>query len=198
MISGTGGLRKLGGTSFTLTGANTYTGPTTVAAGTLRVGDGGGSGSLASSGYQLTGRLVFDRSDDVTLAQPVAGSGGVTQAGSGRLLLAGSNKTYAGSTLVERGELATQGDEQLPDASAVRVDAPGRLALGGRERLQSLDADGAVALAGDLAAADDLLMRGAVTVPDLVQRIEDTKDLSKDDEEKLTAAIKDWKQNGSY
>ncbi|MFN9793820.1 MAG: F0F1 ATP synthase subunit alpha [Pseudomonadota bacterium] len=33
---------------------------------------------------------------------------------------------------------------------------------------------------------------------DLVQRIEDTKDLSKDDEEKLTAAIKDWKQNGSY
>ncbi len=33
---------------------------------------------------------------------------------------------------------------------------------------------------------------------DLVKRIEDTKDLSKDDEEKLTAAIKDWKQNGSY
>ena len=33
---------------------------------------------------------------------------------------------------------------------------------------------------------------------DLVQRIEDTKDLAKDDEEKLTAAIKDWKQNGSY
>ncbi|MDP1673427.1 MAG: F0F1 ATP synthase subunit alpha [Burkholderiales bacterium] len=33
---------------------------------------------------------------------------------------------------------------------------------------------------------------------DLVQRIEDSKDLSKDDEEKLTAAIKDWKQNGSY
>ena len=33
---------------------------------------------------------------------------------------------------------------------------------------------------------------------DLVKRIEDTKDLSKDDEEKLTAAIRDWKQNGSY
>ena len=33
---------------------------------------------------------------------------------------------------------------------------------------------------------------------DLVQRIENTKDLSKDDEEKLTVAIKDWKQNGSY
>ncbi len=33
---------------------------------------------------------------------------------------------------------------------------------------------------------------------DLLQRIEDTKDLTKDDEEKLHAAIKDWKQNGSY
>jgi filamentous hemagglutinin family protein len=165
VISGTGGLRKQGSTSFTLSGANTYTGPTTVAAGTLRVGDGGGSGSLASSGYELTGRLVFDRSDDVTLAQPVGGSGGLTQAGSGRLLLAGGNKTYTGSTLVARGELATVGDEQLPDGSAVRVDASGRLALGGREQLQSLDADGPVALGGDLAAADDLLLRGAVTVP---------------------------------
>ena len=33
---------------------------------------------------------------------------------------------------------------------------------------------------------------------DLVKRIEDTKDLTKDDEEKLNAAIKDWKQNGTY
>ena len=33
---------------------------------------------------------------------------------------------------------------------------------------------------------------------DLVKRIEDTKDLSKDDEAKLNEAIKDWKQNGSY
>jgi filamentous hemagglutinin family protein len=165
VISGTGGLLKLGGGRFTLTGANTYTGPTTVAAGTLRMGDGGSSGSLASSGYQLTGRLVFERSDDATLAQPVAGSGSLTQAGSGRLRLEGGKKTYTGSTLVARGELATVGDEQLPDGSALRVEAPGRLALGGRERLQSLDAEGPVALAGDLTAADDLLLRGAVTVP---------------------------------
>ncbi len=33
---------------------------------------------------------------------------------------------------------------------------------------------------------------------DLVKRIEDTKDLSKDDEVKLNEAIKDWKQNGTY
>ena len=33
---------------------------------------------------------------------------------------------------------------------------------------------------------------------DLVNRIEDTKDLSKDDEDKLHAAVKDFKQNASY
>ena len=33
---------------------------------------------------------------------------------------------------------------------------------------------------------------------DLVNRIEETKDLSKDDEAKLNEAIKDWKANGSY
>jgi F-type H+-transporting ATPase subunit alpha len=34
--------------------------------------------------------------------------------------------------------------------------------------------------------------------PDLVKRIEDTKDLSKDDEEKLQAAMKDWKTTATY
>ena len=33
---------------------------------------------------------------------------------------------------------------------------------------------------------------------DLVTRIEDTKDLSKDDEAKLNEAVKDWKANGSF
>ncbi|MCW5611996.1 MAG: autotransporter-associated beta strand repeat-containing protein [Rubrivivax sp.] len=165
VIAGSGSLRKEGDTSFTLTGANTYTGITTVAAGTLRVGDGGSAGSLASSGYQLAGRLVIDRSDEVTLAQPVAGSGGVTQAGSGRLRFGGGNKTYTGDTLVASGELATLGDEQLPDGSVVRVDAPARLALGGGETLRALEADGPVVLAGDLTAAEDLRLRAAVTVP---------------------------------
>ena len=33
---------------------------------------------------------------------------------------------------------------------------------------------------------------------DLVKRIEDTKDLTKDDEQKLTEAMKDWKKSGSF
>jgi F-type H+-transporting ATPase subunit alpha len=34
--------------------------------------------------------------------------------------------------------------------------------------------------------------------PDLVKRIEDTKDLSKEDEEKLQAALKEWKTSATY
>jgi F-type H+-transporting ATPase subunit alpha len=33
---------------------------------------------------------------------------------------------------------------------------------------------------------------------DLVKRIEDVKDLPKDDEQKLHESIKDWKKSGSY
>jgi F-type H+-transporting ATPase subunit alpha len=34
--------------------------------------------------------------------------------------------------------------------------------------------------------------------PDLVKRIEDTKDLSKEDEEKLHQAVKEWKTTATY
>jgi F-type H+-transporting ATPase subunit alpha len=33
---------------------------------------------------------------------------------------------------------------------------------------------------------------------DVVKRIEDTKDLSKDDEEKLQSAMKEWKSTATY
>jgi len=33
---------------------------------------------------------------------------------------------------------------------------------------------------------------------DLVKRIEDTKDLTKDDEQKLSDAMKDWKKSGTF
>ncbi|CAD5372692.1 hypothetical protein RA210_U210001 [Rubrivivax sp. A210] len=164
-ISGSGGLVKQGGSSFTLSGSNSYTGITTVAAGVLQVGDGTTRGSLSSSGYAVSGTLRSARSDAVALAAPVSGSGELEQAGSGVLTLSGSNKTYSGRTLVTRGELATAGNEDLPDGSLVEVAAAGRLTLGGSETLRGISADGSVALAGNLTASEDLLLRGAVTVP---------------------------------
>ena len=170
VISGSGGLVKQGSSSvFTLTGANSYIGATRINGGTLRVGDGGTSGSLATSVIENSGTLAMVRSDDVTLAQPVSGSGSVEQAGSGRVLFSGNNKTYSGDTVVTNGALATAGADELPDGSSVRVAATGRLALGGRETVRAVDADGSISLGPELVATADLLMRGAVSTAGAVQ-----------------------------
>jgi autotransporter-associated beta strand protein len=170
VISGSGGLIKQGSSStFTLTGASSYTGATRIDAGTLRVGDGALGGSLASTSFETNGTLSFARSDDITLAQAVSGTGGVEQAGNGRLLFSGSNKTYTGDTVVSSGELATAAADALPDGSLVRVAASARLALGGRETVRAVDADGSITLGPELQASGDLLMRGALSSAGAVQ-----------------------------
>src|SRR5581483_10133998 len=55
-LSGSGGLNKLGAGTLTLTAANSYTGPTTVTAGTLTIASTGGLGDnsvTANSGATL-------------------------------------------------------------------------------------------------------------------------------------------------
>ena len=67
VISGTGTLTKSGAGTLTLTGANTYTGGTTISAGTLQIGNGGTTGSVAGNIVD-NGALVFNRSDALTYA----------------------------------------------------------------------------------------------------------------------------------
>ena len=162
-LQGSGNLVKAGSSEFTLSGSNSYTGSTTVQAGTLTVGGGGTQGSLASSTLVVHGTLKMARSDAVTLAQPISGSGTLEQAGSGRLTLAGSNKTYGGATRVNTGELATANAEALPDSTALQVAAGASLSLGGNETLRSIAATGSTTLAGNVSASEDLLFDGPVT-----------------------------------
>jgi len=56
------------------------------------------------------------------------------------------------------------------------------------------DVDVKKALAAERSLRDYMKSKYA----ELAHRIEDTKDMSKDDEDQLNVAIKDWKQNGSY
>ena len=65
---------------MTLTGNNAYTGGTTISGGTLQIGNAGTSGSVAGNIVD-NAALVFDRSDDLTYAGGISGSGSVAQVG---------------------------------------------------------------------------------------------------------------------
>jgi len=114
--TGSGGgsldLTKLGSGKLILTGNNTYTGRTTVSAGTLQVGNGTDSGSIAmTSEITNNGTLVFNRSNTLTQGalgtgdfSLISGTGSVTQAGSGTTILTLTNG-YTGNTTISGGTL---------------------------------------------------------------------------------------------
>lgn len=104
VISGTGALRQIGAGTTRLSGANTYTGGTEVAVGTLQIGTGGTTGSLTGN-ITNNGTVAFDRSDAVTFAGAITGSGAVVQKGSGTTVLTGTH-TYSGGTTISAGTLA--------------------------------------------------------------------------------------------
>ena len=128
-IVGAGGLTisdsSGGGGVLVLTGANSYTGGTTIAGGALQLGAGGISGSVVGN-VTDNGALVFDRSDVVTFPGIISGTGSLAQIGSGVVILDAANP-FSGPTTVVAGALAI-GDALDPAAAlsgggAVTVDA---------------------------------------------------------------------------
>jgi fibronectin-binding autotransporter adhesin len=104
VISGSGSLTKLGGSTLTLIGANTYGGPTTISAGTLQIGNGGTAGALGTNSVINNGTLTFNRSDAISAGSVISGSGRLVQLGGGTLVLTRAN-TYSGGTTVSNGTL---------------------------------------------------------------------------------------------
>jgi autotransporter-associated beta strand protein/T5SS/PEP-CTERM-associated repeat protein len=103
VISGAGQLKQLGAGTLILTGANTYTGGTTISSGTLQIGDGGTTGSL--QGDILNNSILsFNRSNTLTFGDVISGSGQLKQLGAGTLILTGAN-TYTGGTTISGGTL---------------------------------------------------------------------------------------------
>jgi len=110
VLSGPGSITKTGAGSVVLSAANTYTGTTTINEGNLQLGDGGTTGSLStSSAITNNGTLTINRSNAVSQGNDfsgstIAGTGGLTQAGSGTTTLTAAN-TYSGNTVVSAGKL---------------------------------------------------------------------------------------------
>ena len=117
VISGAGSVGVSGSRTITLTGNNTYTGDTTITTGTLQIGNGGTTGSVAGN-IVNNGTLAFNRSDTVTYAGNIGGTGSLVQAGTGTLTISG-NAAYAGSTTVNAGTLALVGAGSLAASSGV-------------------------------------------------------------------------------
>jgi len=103
-ISGTGSLTQAGAGTVILIGTNSYAGRTIINAGTLQVGNGGTIGTLGSGDVTNNSALAFNRSDSLAVSNNISGNGNLFQAGTGTLVLVGSN-TYAGSTTISAGTL---------------------------------------------------------------------------------------------
>ncbi|HVE44129.1 MAG TPA: autotransporter-associated beta strand repeat-containing protein, partial [Gammaproteobacteria bacterium] len=147
IIAGSGALNKSGTGTLVLGGVNTYSGVTTINAGTLaidadsRLGTAPGSataGSLvfnggtldttatftlnANRGIALTasGNFLVDPATTLTYNGIIAGSGALNKSGTGTLALGGVN-TYSGATNVSTGIISLQNAAGFGSSSLVTV-----------------------------------------------------------------------------
>jgi len=125
IISGTGGITMNGAGTLTLAGANIFTGPLTVAAGTVKAGNAaafgkglltvnGGVADLNGNAMTLAGlagtggtvrlgaqTLTLDQTATTSYAGAITGSGGLVMDGTGQLTLSGNNSFSGGLTVRE-------------------------------------------------------------------------------------------------
>ncbi|MDU9414091.1 Ig-like domain-containing protein [Pseudomonas sp. zfem005] len=172
VIAGSGALTKAGAGNLTLSGSgNTFSGATTISAGTLTVSGGDALASntsvsvaagatLALAGNEALGNLsgagsvtlgsfnlTSNQTADTTFSGGISGTGGVTfnQTGAATYstTLSGTN-TYTGATvLANYGWLKLNGDASMADTNAVRVNGNSVLTLLSDQTVGSLASNNA-------------------------------------------------------
>jgi autotransporter-associated beta strand protein len=104
VISGaTGTLTKSGAGTLILSGANTFGGAITISAGTLQIGAGSTTGSIGAGAIANSGILAINRSDNLSFANVISGTGSLTKSAAGTLTLATANTFDGGVTIAANG-----------------------------------------------------------------------------------------------
>jgi outer membrane autotransporter protein len=117
VMSGTGSLTKIDAGTLILTGANTYSGGTTVSGGILQGNPQSLQGNILNNAS-----VVFNQTGSGTYGGAMSGTGNLTLQGGGLLNLTGAN-SFTGGTTVTGGTLAVNGSL----AGAVTVGSAGTL-----------------------------------------------------------------------
>ena len=106
VISGAGSVIKAGSNTLKLTGANTYSGGTTISGGALWVGNGGTAGAIGTGNLSIMNgaSVTFNRSDEYTYAGPIYDGGTIRKDGAGKTILTG-NSGCTGSVEILAGTL---------------------------------------------------------------------------------------------
>jgi autotransporter-associated beta strand protein/T5SS/PEP-CTERM-associated repeat protein len=168
VLSGNLTVNKLGNGALTLSANNTYTGSTTISAGTLAI-----SGLLGGGNYSANitnnGSLLFASTSNQTLGGVISGTGALTQNGSGTLTLTGAN-TYNGTTTVTSGTLVSGN----LTGSTLILQNGGAYSPGGLNTIDAIDVGGLTLNGGDLlynlgsATSDSINSAGTATLNGLV------------------------------
>lgn len=119
-ISGAGGvIRNSTSSKLILAGTNSYTGDTTINAGTLQIGNDGATGTLGTGEVVNNGTLRFDRTGTLDVPNNISGTGSLQidcPISAGTVVLSGTN-TFDGSVNVSSGALRITNSTALGDGT---------------------------------------------------------------------------------
>ena len=158
VFSGTGNLVKSSGLStLTLSGYNSYSGDTTINAGTLEIS---GSGVLGEGHYlgsiSNTGTLKYSSDSDQTLSGEISGTGSLVKSSSSSTLNLSGYNSYSGDITIDTGTLEISGLGTLSGS-----DYQGSIRNNGTLRYSSSRSNnisGVISGTGSLVIANDCLL----------------------------------------
>jgi autotransporter-associated beta strand protein len=155
VLSGAGGVTKVGPGTLSLLSSSTYTGGTSITAGALQLGDSATINGSVAGNIGDNSTLGFANPNAQTYAGIISGSGGVTKTGAGVLTLSGAS-TFSGGTAISSGPLQVAGPTTI--SAGIISSSPvgsGTLTLASGTMLQD---DGAART-----LANNLIINGNVT-----------------------------------